>query len=109
MATFVETFESLKGEMSKLGLSYDEALFEKVSKGLGPALYNNDANKVSCSDDTELDTVRTNFIEGKLGMSDDSHTAIKKVCETMGSSNRYKYRAIFYYLLVKELGAESKY
>ena len=109
MATFAETFESLKGEMKKLGLSYDEALFEKVTKGLGPALYNNDANKVSCSDETELDTVRKNFIEGKLGMSDNGNTAIKKVCETMGSSNRNKYRAIFYYLLVKELGAESKY
>jgi len=109
MATFVETFDSLKAEMTKLGLSYDEALFEKVTKGLGPALYNSDANKVSCSDSAELETVRKNFVEKKLGMTDDNHDAIKKVCETMGSSNRNKYRAIFYYLLVKELGAESKY
>jgi hypothetical protein len=109
MATFAETFESLKGEMDKLGLSYDEALFEKVAKGLGPALYNTDANKVSCSDESELETVRKNFVEKKLGLKDDDHTAIKSVCEQMGSSNRNKYRAIFYYLLVKELGAESKY
>ncbi len=85
MATFVETFESLKGEMSKLGLSYDEALIEKVAKGLGPALYNSDANKVSCSDKTELETVRKNFVEKKLGMKDDDHAAIKKVCESLGS------------------------
>ena len=26
----------------------------------------------------------------------------------MGKTNRVKYRAIFYYLLVKELGQESK-
>ena len=109
MATFAETFESLKGEMKKLGLSYDEALFEKVTKGFGPSLYNRDASKVSCSDDKELETVRKNFIEKKLGMKDKGDAAIKKVCETMGSSNRNKYRAIFYYLLVKELGAEKKY
>jgi hypothetical protein len=35
--------------------------------------------------------------------------ALKAVCEKMGQSNRNKYRAMFYYLLVKELGAESKY
>lgn len=109
MTTFAETFENLKGEIDKLGLSYDEALFEKVAKGLGPALYNTDANKESCSDNAKLETVRTNFVEKKLGLKDDDHTAIKAVCEKMGSSNRNKYRAIFYYLLVKELGAESKY
>jgi hypothetical protein len=107
MATFTETFESLKGEMKKLGLSFDEALFEKVTKGCGPSIYDNDANKVSCSDEAELETVRKNFVEGKLGKKDNGE--IKKVCETMGSSNRNKYRAIFYYLLVKELKAESVY
>jgi hypothetical protein len=107
MATFVETFASLKAEMEKLGLSYDEALFEKVTKGLGPSIYNKDSSTVSCSDESELATVRKNFVEGKLGKSDNGE--ISKVCETMGKSNRNKYRAIFYYLLVKELGAESVY
>lgn len=103
MTTFAETFENLKGEMDKLGLYYDEALFEKVAKGLGPALYNTDANKESCSDNAKLETVRTNFVEKKLGLKDDDHTAIKAVCEKMGSSNRNKYRAIFYYLLAKRI------
>ena len=31
------------------------------------------------------------------------------VINILGSSNKKKYRAIFYYLLVKELGAESAY
>jgi hypothetical protein len=35
--------------------------------------------------------------------------AIKKVCEAMGSSNRHKYRALFYALLTKEFGKESVY
>ena len=40
--------------------------------------------------------------------SDVAITAIVKVAEMMGITNRVKYRAIFYYLLVKELGQESK-
>ena len=35
--------------------------------------------------------------------------AIDTVIEKVGKSNRNKYRAIVYYLLVKELGQESKY
>jgi len=35
--------------------------------------------------------------------------AIQKVCEAMGSSNRTKYRALFYALLVKAFSKESVY
>jgi len=47
----------------------------------------------------------------KLGLDDSPELddAIKKVCETMGSSNRNKYRALFYALLAKEMGKESIY
>ncbi len=48
----------------------------------------------------------------KLGLSADDakHDAvIKKVCEAMGSSNRNKYRALFYAMLCKEFGKESVY
>lgn len=111
MATFAETFESIKAEMTKLGLKFDEALLEKVTKGLGPTIYNADTNKVSCSDKSELETVKANFLIKKLGLKDGPKldAALQKVCETMGSSNRNKLRPIFYYLLVKELGAESSY
>lgn len=111
MATFVETFENLKNEMSKLGISYDADLFMKVTKGLGPSIYNSDTSRVSCSDSTELATVKNNFLIKKLGLSDSPSLdeAIKTVCEKLGSSNKNKYRAIFYYLLVKDLKQESKY
>lgn len=111
MATFAETFESIKAEMTKLGLSYDEALLEKVTKSLGPTIYNTDTSKVSCSDKSELETVKNNFLIKKLGMTDGPKldAALQKACETLGSSNRNKLRAIFYYLLVKDLGAESHY
>ena len=94
----------------KLGL--DEAFIAKVTNGLGPSIYNKDAETVSCSDASELDRVRENFLKKKLGLSQDDKeldTAIKETCEKMGSSNRNKYRALFYALLAKKFGKESVY
>lgn len=111
MSKFEEKFEKLKSNMDDLGLSYDASLLEKVAKGLGPALYNRDAESVSCSDSSELETVKKNFLMGKLGLSDGDEldAAIKEVCEKMGSSNRNKYRGIFYYLLVEKFNKASVY
>jgi hypothetical protein len=111
MSKFVETVESLKAEMKKLGFSYNEELFVKVTKGCGPSIYNNDAKTVSCSDPAELETVKKNFLMKKMGLEDSQKLddAIKMVCEKMGSSNRNKYRAIFYYLLVEHFKLEKKY
>ncbi len=111
MSKFDEKMELYTGEMKKLGISFDAGLFEKVAKGLGPSIYNRDAETVSCSQESELETVKKNFLIKKLGCKDGSHLddAIKKVCDKMGSANRNKYRAIFYYLLVKEMGKESVY
>ena len=92
-----------------LGLGLSEDLITKVTKGLGPSIHNKDAETVSCSDQSELDRVKTNFLEKKLGVSGDLDSAIKEVCEKMGSSNRNKYRALFYALLVQKFGKESIY
>ena len=104
MATYME-------EAGKIGISVDADLLTKVTKGLGPSIYNADSAKVSCGDQAELDRVKTNFLIKKMGMADsgDLDAAIKKVCETLGSSNRNKYRALFYYMLVKNLGKEAQY
>ncbi|MCB9261754.1 MAG: DUF2853 family protein [Flavobacteriales bacterium] len=111
MSKFDEAMDTYKGEMDKLGIKYDANLLQAVAKGLGPSIYNNDANKVSCSQESELETVKKNFLVGKLGLSesDDLAGACSKVCEQMGSSNRNKYRAIFYYLLVKHYKKENVY
>ncbi len=95
----------------KANITADIALLTKVTIGCGPSIYNKDAATVSCSDDSELETVRTNYLIKKLGLKDDAKldTAIKKVCSTLGTSNRSKYRAMFYYLLCKEFGKESIY
>ena len=111
MSSFDDAMSAAKNQMNDLGISYNEGLLEKVAKGLGPALYNRDASTVSCSDQSELDTVKNNFLIKKLGMSDGANldNAIKGVCEKMGSSNRNKLRSVFYYLLVQELGQSSAY
>jgi len=37
------------------------------------------------------------------------NAVIKKVCDKMGTSNRSKYRALFYALLTVEFGKEAIY
>jgi len=111
MSKLDEKIEQYTAAADKLGLKLDSAYIAAVTKGLGPSIYNKDAETVSCSDSSELETVKKNFAQKKLGITDDTKVdaAIKKVCEAMGSSNRNKYRALFYALLAKELGKESVY
>jgi len=94
-----------------LGLGLDADFIAKVTGSLGPSIYNKDSETVSCSDSSELETVKKNFLQKKLGLSDTPalDEAIHKVCQTMGSSNRNKYRALFYALLAKEFGKEDIY
>lgn len=111
MSKFQECIDTYKAEFNKLGVSFDEELLVKVAKGCGPAIYNRDAATVSGSDDKELETVKNNFLIKKLGLSasDNLDGAIKEVIDTFGSSNKTKYRAMFYYLLTKKFGKESIY
>ncbi len=111
MSKFDECIATYHEEMDKLGISYDADLLRKVAKGLGPSIYNTDSSKVSSSDKSELDRVKTNFLIKKLGLADGPalDDAIAGVVEQLGASNRNKYRAIFYYLLVKKLGKEAVY
>jgi Protein of unknown function (DUF2853) len=113
MSKFAEAMETYKSDFTdKMGLGeLDEALLEKVAKGLGPSIYNADSSMVSCSDQTEKDRVKANFLLKKMELTDSAEldAAITATCEEMGSSNRSKHRAIFYYLLVKKLGLEGKY
>jgi hypothetical protein len=95
----------------KCGVNPDMDLLTKVTIGCGPSIYNADASTVSGSDESELNTVKNNFLIKKLGLSenDDLDGAINAVMETYGKSNRNKYRAVVYYLLTKHFGKESIY
>lgn len=111
MSQLTELIAKYQEENVALGLGLSNELIEAVAKGLGPSIYNDDSSRVSCSDQSELDRVKTNFLMGKLGLADGPalDDALKAVCEAMGSSNRNKYRALFYAALVKHLGQEKFY
>jgi len=112
MSKLDEKIEKYTESCKKLGLDVSAELVEKVTRGLGPSIYNADAESVSCSDPEELARVRENFLKNKLGLkeSDDVlDAAIKEVCEAMGSSNRNKYRALFYAMLTKKFSKENVY
>jgi len=95
----------------KCGMDANMDLLTKVTIGCGPAIYNDDASTVSGTDQSELDTVKNNFLIKKLGLSDsaDLDAGIASVIETYGKSNRNKYRAVVYYMLTKHFGKESVY
>lgn len=95
----------------KCGVNADMDLLTKVTIGCGPSIYNADASTVSGSDESELATVKNNFLIKKLGLKDGANLdeGINAVMETYGKSNRNKYRAVVYYLLIKHFGKESVY
>ncbi|MBN2722208.1 MAG: DUF2853 family protein [Campylobacterales bacterium] len=97
---------------AELGLGLSDELISKVTGGLGPSIYNADSETVACTQGSELETIKTNFLINKLGIyaSDEAmYAAIKAACEKMGNSNRNKYRALVYALLVKEFNKEYVY
>jgi hypothetical protein len=83
----------------------DNAVVSKIEKYLGASLSNRDAKYVSCSDETELETIVKGFMKKKMAI-DDKDVAMEKVkavCETM-KPTRMKNRVTFYYLLAKNEG-----
>lgn len=111
MSKLDELISSYQDEAKKLNIAIDSDLLTKVTKGLGPSVYNADSSKVASSDQAELDRIKTNFLIGKLGLADGPklNEAIQEVVNTFGSGSRSKHRALFYYLLVKKFGKESVY
>jgi hypothetical protein len=111
MSKFQECLDTYEKEFGKLKIKFDSALLSKVAKGCGPSIYNKDASKVSSADPAELDRVKKNFLIKKLGLKDTPKLdeGIAAVVEQFGSSNRNKYRAMFYYLLVKHFRKASTY
>lgn len=95
----------------KCNVNADVDFLTKVTIGCGPSIYNADASTVSGSDQSELDTVKNNFLIGKLGLKDSPELdkAIDAVMEQYGKSNKNKYRAVVYYLLAKHFKKESVY
>ncbi len=96
---------------NKCGMTPDMALLTKVTIGCGPSIYDADSATVAASQASELETVKSNFLIKKLGLKDGPQLmdAINSVIETYGKSERNKYRAVVYYMLVKHFGKEAAY
>lgn len=96
---------------TKCKVTPDMALLTKVTIGCGPSIYDNDAQTVAASDKEELERIKTNFLIKKLGLTDSPALmeGIEAAVDTYGKSERNKYRAVFYYLLVKHFGREAAY
>lgn len=95
----------------KCGVTPNMDLLTKVTIGCGPSIYNDDASTVAGSQQSELDTVKNNFLIKKLGLPDTKalDEAINTVLEKYGKSNKHKYRVVVYYLLTLHFKKESIY
>lgn len=111
MSKFDEKVALYKKFMDDRNLRSNTELLAAVTKGLGPSIYKADAETVSGSDAKELATVKNNFLIKKLGLTDSKELdeGIEEVMERIGKSERKKYRAVVYYMLVKKFDKESVY
>lgn len=111
MSKFDDAVAKYIAEAKKLNLNIPEDFLTKVTKGLGPSIYNADAETVASSDSAELETVKKNFLIKKLGLADGPalDEAIDEVVEQLGRSNRNKYRALVYALLAIKFNKQSIY
>lgn len=111
MSKLDEKVAAYVAEAKKLKLDLDADLIASVTKGLGPSIYKADAETIAASDKAELDRLKQNFLIKKLELNDDAKldVAIGEVIEIIGKSNKNKYRALVYALLVKKFKKESIY
>ena len=100
MATKIEKIALYSEEVKKFDSNPDLELLEKITGLLWPSIFKKDSETVACSDEAELERVLSSSVIKKLDLNV-SISDLKAVCKKMGSSNRNKYRAIFYYLLAK--------
>lgn len=97
-------------QLQSVGEKVDQALLEKIIKGLGIANQSVDASLVAGSDKTELDRVKTQFLQKKLGIRDEAacDAAIKEVIGKLASVKQ-KQRGAVYYLLTQKFGKKDVY
>lgn len=96
---------------TKIGEDLDVGLLRKVTEGCGPGIFNSDAETVASTSESEMATVKNNFLIKKLGLKDDEklEEGLNAVIEKYGKSNRTKYRAVLYYMLTKHFKKENIY
>ncbi|GAA3029381.1 DUF2853 family protein [Microbacterium dextranolyticum] len=84
----------------------DDAAIEGLLKTYRLVMTNRDSAYVAFSDPTELATVKTSFLQKKLGLTDSNEVldaALAEVGETL-KADRTKSRITVYYLLAEKFG-----
>ena len=97
--------EKAEAQIKEAGeASIDSGLVADIAGRFSMMLDNKDAMLVSGSDPSELETVRKNFVEKKLGITDkeEGQAIVDKIADKM-SGIKMKTRVAFYYLIQKEL------
>lgn len=96
---------------NKCGWDVDMDLLTKVTIGCGPTIYNDDASTIAATQESELETVKQNFLIKKLGLPDspDLMVQLNDIIDTYGRSDRNKYRAVVYYMLTKRFQKDHVY
>lgn len=92
-------------QLNECGVSnVDHDRLDGYVNSLKSMAFNQDATLVSGKDESELETVRRNFVEKKLGVTDKEKgmKAVHKIADKM-SGIRMKSRPAFYYLVADEL------
>ena len=99
-----------RAQLKKISVSVNDALLEKVVKELGIANQSRDASLVSATDPSELDRVRTSFLEKKLGLpaEDSNGEAVKEVVGRLAEPHQ-KQRGAVYCLLAERFGKQDVY
>lgn len=109
-ALIIKYAEDLK---TKFEIEPDLSLLKKVTVGLGPSIYKRDASTVSSTELSEIKRIKDVFLIKKLKLDnvDDEtmDTVLNGILATYGKTNRTKYRAVVYYLLVKHFNKEEVY
>jgi len=84
-------------------------LLHAITRYCGSTIYNRNTARIAASNPLELKNVKNNFLIKKLGLKNSPQLdiAINEVIQKLGKGNKHKYRAMFYYLLVKKFHKES--
>ena len=110
MAKREELAAKYRAELSRLGITPDHGVLMQAVKACGPSIYRDDSETVAAGNPDELARVRQNFIMKRLGITDaaQADSAMDAALDTIGRSNRNKYRAVLYYLIATQTGLTDR-
>jgi Protein of unknown function (DUF2853) len=93
-------------QLKKYAPDATDAHGNAIAKHLGIALNGSDSAHVAASSESELETVREQWLKKKLKLTqpdDELDKAVADVCAVMKADNA-KHRVVVYYLLAEKFG-----